>query len=178
MKKVLFVLVFAVVTLYGCNKEDLTVKDDLNADNPELKMANVSIPMKADFCMTPDMEGGFILIQGLDPTDMNSYLPKHGWISGHATHMGKINMEESPTTFVSAELTPMGVKTVSEGRITAANGDYYLFTSTSYSNPMDQTFTGTVWMYGGVGRFEGMTGTVTMTGAEMCWTAEGTMQYN
>lgn len=176
MKKVLFFLILALVTMFGCTKDDVNLDKDLNTENPELKMAKVPIPMKAEFCMVPNMEAGFILIEGLDPTNPDSYLPKEGWISGHATHMGKIIMEESPTTFISAELTAMGVKTISEGRITAANHDYYLFTATSYSLP-NKSFTGTVDMYGGTGRFKGMTGTVIMTGSEMCWTAVGDIVY-
>jgi hypothetical protein len=70
----------------------------------------------------------------------------------------------------------MGVKTISEGKITAANGDYYLFSATSYSLP-DKSFTGEVFMNNGTGRFEGMTGKVIMTGSGSCWTAEGTMSY-
>lgn len=173
MKTLMYLFAIVMLLFAGCAKDEMF---DENSGNLELKKAKVPIPMKAEFCMTPNMEAGFILIDGLDPASPDSYLPKEGWISGNATHMGKVIMEKSPTTFISAAVTQMGVKTVSEGKITAANGDYYLFIATSYSMP-DKTFTGDVWMYGGTGKFEGMTGSVVMTGQMPCWTGEGTMIY-
>jgi hypothetical protein len=173
MKTLIYLFAIVMLIFAGCAKDEMF---DENSNNLELKKAKVPIPMKAEFCMNPNMEAGFILIEGLDPANPQSYLPKEGWISGHATHMGKIIMEESPTTFVYAAVTPMGVKTISEGKITAANGDNYLFKATSYSFP-DKSFTGEVYMYNGTGKFEGMTGTVIMTGSGSCWSAEGTMSY-
>lgn len=170
MKTLIYCFAIAMLLIAGCAKEEA-----IN-ENSDLKKAKVPIPMKAEFCMTPNMEAGFILIQGLDANDPNSYLPKEGWISGFATHMGEVIMKDSPTTFISAELTEMGVKTVSKGKITAANGDYYQFVATSYSMA-DQMFNGNVWMYGGTGKFKGMTGTVVMTGQMPCWTGIGTMVY-
>jgi hypothetical protein len=173
MKTLIYLFAIVMLIFAGCAKDEMF---DENSNNLELKKAKVPIPMKAEFCMTPNLEAGFILIQGLDPANPGSYLPKEGWISGNATRMGKVIMEKSPTTFISAELTQMGVKTVSAGKITAANGDSYLFEATSYSMP-DQSFTGDVWMYGGTGKFKGMTGSVVMTGQAPCWTGIGTMTY-
>jgi hypothetical protein len=170
VKTLIYLFAILMLLFAGC------AKDEMFNQTPDLKKAKVPIPMKAEFCMTPNMDAGFILIQGLDAADPNSYLPKEGWISGFATHMGEVNMNDSPTKFISAELTPMGVKTVSEGKITAANGDYYLFVATSYSMA-DKMFSGEVLMYGGTGKFKGMTGTVVMTGQMPCWTGIGTMVY-
>ena len=170
MKTLIYLFAIVMLLFAGC------AKDEMFDETPDLKKAKVPVPMKADFCMAPNMQAGFILIVGLDPASPDSYLPKEGWISGHATHMGEIIMEKSPTKFISAEVTSTGVKALSEGKITAANGDSYLFTATSYSFP-DKPFTGEVYMYNGTGKFEGMTGTVIMTGSGSCWTAEGTMTY-
>ena len=175
MKTLNFFLLIAMVIFAGC------AKFETSDETVDLKKAKVPIPMKAEFCMTPNMDAGFFLIEGLDPANQASYLPREGWISGFATHMGEVIMQERTVTFISAAFVPgTGVVSTSAGRITAANGDYYLFTETTTTLP-NGTFTGNVWMYGGTGKFLGMTGPVVMTGQKTdqgpCWTGIGTMNY-
>jgi hypothetical protein len=66
---------------------------------------------------------------------------------------------------------------VTTGKITYPNGDYYYFDATSYTNPVDGTYTGPVYMRDGVGKFKGAKGEVEMTGQGTCWTAEGYMKF-
>lgn len=175
MKTLNYFLIMALIIFASC------AKYETSDETVDLKKAKVPIPMKAEFCMTPNMDAGFFLIEGLDPTLQTSYLPREGWISGFATHMGEVIMQESTVTFTSAVFVPgTGVVSTSEGQITAANGDYYLFTETTITYP-NGTFKGNVWMYGGTGKFSGMTGPVVMTGQKTdqgaCWTGVGTMVY-
>jgi hypothetical protein len=174
MKKIILLWTMLLLVFTACTKDSI---NDENSDLFGLKRANVPIPIKADFCMTPDLSAGFILIQGLDPADPNSYLPKKAWISGHASHHGELITNQSYNIFLSAMITPYGIYATSEGKITADNGDSYFFTSTTYTNPFDRTYTGNVHMFGGNGKFENATGDVVMTGQGQCWTAEGTMTY-
>jgi hypothetical protein len=88
-------------------------------------------------------------------------------------------MSESPLKITSAiiDLSTGIVTWEGEGKVTADNGDYYLINSITYRNP-DGSFTGEVWMKDGIGKFEGATGSVTTTGKDNCWTAQGTIEYN
>jgi hypothetical protein len=83
MKTLIYLFAIAMFLFAGCAKDEMF---DENSNNLELKKAKVPIPMKAEFCMNPNMGAGFILIEGLNPHDLQSYLPKEGWVSGHDTH--------------------------------------------------------------------------------------------
>jgi hypothetical protein len=187
MKTLISFFFLLMVMLVACNKDQF-VQEESQALT--LKKAKVPVPMKADFCFTPNMEGAFdangfpnlnvvMLIEGLDPQEPTSYLPRSGWLSGNATHTGKLQMTESVMTAISAhfDFEKGRVVWVTTGKITAANGDYYYYDATSYANPMDGSFTGDVIMRDGFGKFKGMTGTVQMLGQGSCWHAEGTMIY-
>jgi len=182
MKSLIYLLTFALVLLSGC------AKDILNDENADLKKATVPIPMKAWFCSTPNPDLPPIHIANL-PDVPGNYFPGGGFISGHATHCGEVIASKSPSVikqiyFDVAHYIATGEMRIvmkNEGRITAANGDSYRFKSTAYVSMADKienmTFTGPVYMDDGTGKFEGMTGTVEMTGQGSCWTAEGLIKY-
>lgn len=175
MKTLISFFVIMMIMLVACNKDQFVQDEPLL-----LKKAKVEIPMKADFCFTPDMTLPPVHIAGL-PFDLPAYyLPGGGWMSGNATHMGEIIMEESALTIIDGSFDPgTGIVTWNAtGKATAANGDYYLYNATTYVSPgPEKSFTGNVWMHDGVGKFEGATGTVQMVGQGTCWHAEGTMTY-
>jgi len=174
MKTLISFCMFLMIMLLACNKDQFVQEEPLM-----LKKANVPVPMKADFCFTPNMDAPLMLIVGLPADQPTSYLPSAGWLSGHATHSGKLQMMESPMTAVSAnfDFEKMLVVWVTTGKNTAANGDYYYYDATSYSNPQDGSFTGEVVMRDGIGKFKGATGTVQMVGQGTCWHAEGTITF-
>jgi len=173
MKTLISFFVTMMVMLVACNKDQFVQDEPLL-----LKKAKVAIPMKADFCFTPDLTLPPVHINGLPWTDPAYFLPGGGWMSGNATHMGELIMEESALTVLSASFDPnTGIVTwLATGKATAANGDYYYYDATTYVNP-DKSFTGPVKMRDGVGKFEGATGTVQMVGQGTCWHAEGTMSF-
>lgn len=182
MKKVIFFLIVALVTLAGCNK------DEIVDDTADLKSANVPIPMKAWFCHTPDLSIPPVLVTGtpLPGKIPPIYLPGGGNISGNATHMGNVRPEESTMTTLSAYIDFPHLQSTGElvivalykGKITAANGDYYLFDSELRIKALNMAYTGWVYMHSGFGKFKNMTGNVTCEGQENCWTGIGTMVYN
>jgi len=172
MKTLISFFVLMLVMLVACNKDQFVQEEPLT-----LKKAKVPVPMKADFCFTPNTGLAPIHITGL-PDVPTAYLPGGGWMSGNATHMGELIMEESELTVLSASFDPnTGIVTwLATGKATAANGDYYYYDATTYVNS-DGTFTGPVEMRDGIGKFKGATGTVQMVGQGTCWHAEGTISF-
>jgi hypothetical protein len=113
------------------------------------------------------------------PDGANFYLPAGFYVGGTSSHTGQVQIMKSPFTIVACGFTgPTELMMTGNGIITAANGDEYYYTATSYSNMTNLTFTGPVVVNGGTGRFEGCTGELTMTGNQKpdgssTWTAEG-----
>ncbi len=179
MKSLIYLLAFCFVLLSGC------AKDALEDENGDLKKAMVTKPMKAWFCMTPNPDLPPIHIANT-PDVPENYMPGGGFISGHATHCGEVISGLSPSIMTELyfdvahfmDTGEMRIVQKATGRITAANGDSYRFTTTCYISMADMTFTGPVYMDDGTGKFKGMTGTVEMTGQGSCWTAEGFITYN
>ena len=178
-----------MMMLVSCTKDQFVQEESL-----ELKKAKVPIPMKADFCATPDMTSPMMLmpIPGLDPTDPKSYLPSKMFVSGNATHMGLVDTEKSYTLVETLELIVEPVvggsplvflKQTGTGVMTAANGDDYRITWWAKTSLANWTYIGEVEMFDGTGKFKGMTGTVQMVGAvdqvagTNCWKADGFMEY-
>jgi hypothetical protein len=183
MKTFVYFFVIAMLILSGCSKEMLT------DETVNLKRAKVPVPMKADFCSTPDLTSTPILIPvpGLDPTDPKNYLPSKMFISGHATQMGEVITEKS--WFVTTSLTFGVVGGVpcliqeGNGLMTANNGDNYPITASTTTSLLDWTYVGEVTMFSGTGKFEGASGKVTMIGqvdrvaGTNCWKGDGFMKY-
>jgi len=181
MKTILSFCMVLIIMLVACTKDQF-VQDE----NLMLKKAKVPVPMKADFCLTPNPDLGFMLVTQLDgktpfylPDGSKIYLPNGGWLSGYATHSGELQMMESAMTAESAIFDPYMKRIIwkTTGKVTAANGDYYFYDAKSFSNPIDGSFTGNVYMRDGVGKFAGATGEVEMVGQGTCWHAEGTITY-
>jgi len=180
MKTLIYLFVFAMILFAGCAKDEMF---DQNSNNPELKKAKVPIPMKVDFCMTPN--GEFFPITNWPPEWGPGFVSAGGSISGNATHMGKVDAEKSwgQTTECYFDFQLMQIVMKNTGQITAANGDSYWYDGVSYIN-LDFTFTGTVTMRDGTGKYEDAQGKVEMVGSadmatmQTCWTAEGSMTFN
>lgn len=189
MKTLISFCMVLMMMLVACNKDEFVQEESL-----ELKKAKVPIPMKADFCATPDLTSPMMLIPipGLDPTNPNSYLPSKMFVSGNSTHMGQVDSEKSYILVESLKLIVEPVeggsplfflKQTGTGVMTAANGDDYQITWWAKTSLANWTYIGEVKMFDGTGKFEGMTGTVQMVGAvdkvagTNCWKADGFMEY-
>jgi hypothetical protein len=89
-----------------------------------------------------------------------------GWLKGHQTHGGKLNAELSTWEIFSCNTNfTTGLNTSQiKGVVTVANGDSYnydcIMTVNIFTNEVILNMTAT----GGVGRFDGVTGQMTLTG--------------
>lgn len=116
------------------------------------------------------------------PAQANVILPGAIFVGGTATLIGEVQMMNSPFINTACYFNNKGELVMEgNGTITAANGDQYFYTSTTYTNVSDFTFTGLVIINDGTGRFVGCTGECIMTGKQNAngigstWTAEGWM---
>lgn len=185
MKTILSFCMVLIILLVACTKDHFVQEEPLM-----LKKAKVQVPMKANFCATPDLDSPMMLIPipGLDPLDPKSYLPSRMLVSGTATHMGKVITDLSACEVKTLELIVEDgqyfLKQTGTGTMTAANGDSYPITWWGKTSMANWTYIGEVTMYSGTGKFVGMSGIVDMIGAvdpvtgTNCWKADGFMVYS
>jgi hypothetical protein len=180
MKRIIF-WVLPLVLLFSACQKDIGGKDEASPD--QLKFGRiddgVKTPLKANFYAMPNMDVPPIQCM---PAQANVMLPGAMFVGGSATHIGEVQMMNSPFINTACYFNEMGQLVMEgNGTITAANGDKYYYTSTTYTNLSDFTFTGVVIMNGGTGRFVDCTGECVMTGRQNAngigasWTAEGWM---
>jgi hypothetical protein len=178
MKKLLWLFIPVIAILFACQKEIANERDPavLKAEKKFGAItAGVKVPLKADFYSVPRMD----LPPNLcTPTNIGFMLPGGFYVGGESSHTGSVRLMESPFTITGCGFTADGkLMMMGNGTIAADNGDKYYYTATTYSNMQDFTFTGTVIMDDGTGRFEGCTGEVTMVGTQSPtgsqWHAEG-----
>lgn len=172
MKTMISSLLVTMILLVACNKEQFTPQEPLS-----LKKEKFEIPMKADFFMTPDFNFPGIQITGMEPNKPGSILPGRIWMSGQSTLVGELNTKESYSILQSAKFHYPLIEAQWEGRVTGANGEYFMWSATTFALP-DNSFTGEFCITCCNGKFKGAAGRVMLTGTGMRWTAEGTMTYN
>jgi len=108
-------------------------------------------------------------------------LPAAGWIKGHCSLMGEIVPEKSPFTIWHWYVDPKsdGSRVVEsiEGTITGASGDSYYYTGIIITNMNDMSFSGRMYINGGIGTLDCLEGECFMTGRTSNgvskWTAHG-----
>ena len=172
-----FLLVFN-----GCNK------DAFFDEEPDvvLKKANVPIPFKGDLCMTPDNEVRIAVHFGspTGPIVPGTTMAKIAWLSGNATHVGKLSEQSFMTcregAYLDAVAFSQGKKILYatyDARIFAANGDYVDMVSAIRIDGSAQTLTADYTITGGSGRFENAAGSGLLSGELHCWHVEGTLEY-
>lgn len=185
MKTVFSFFILTLLMLVSCNKE-LLEEEPLT-----LKKAYVPVPMKADFCASPDMSSPMLLvpIPGLDPANPKNYMPSRMFVSGNATHLGQVDPKNSLcdvtefTFFVDDQGNPF-LSQIGTGTITAANGDYYHITWWVKTSLPGWTYIGEAKIIDGTGKFYGATGTVSMVGkvdlaaGTNCWTGDGSIIFS
>jgi hypothetical protein len=89
-----------------------------------------------------------------------------GWLQGHQTHGGKLITELSTWEISSCNTDFATMLNTSQiaGVVTVANGDSYSFTCIMTVNIVSNDVILNITVTGGVGRFEGATGQMTLTG--------------
>ena len=101
--------------------------------------------------------------QEFPPTIAHS---RTGWLEGNQTHGGKLITEQSTWELFSCNTdftTKLNTSQI-EGVNTVANGDSYSFTCIMTVNIITNDVILNVDVTGGVGKFEGVTGQMTLTG--------------
>ncbi|MFY9151722.1 MAG: hypothetical protein WAO52_06905 [Prolixibacteraceae bacterium] len=108
-------------------------------------------------------------------------LPASGMITGHCNLLGDIVADQSPFTiwhwhFDPDSSEPKIVESI-EGTITGQNGDSYFYTGIITTRLSDMSFTGKMFINGGVRSLDCLEGECFMSGSSASgvskWTAEG-----
>lgn len=161
-------LILVVLLTTGC------LSDHLFVGSPDLSKATIEQPARhvVWFESIPDPD-----------KKLECGLPASGHIKGHCNLLGDIIPEQSPFTIWHWHWDPNSphskiIESI-EGAITGANGDSYYFTGIITNNLTDQSFSGIMYINGGIGNLEGIIGECYMTGSAATgvamWTAEGSV---
>jgi hypothetical protein len=188
MKTLIYLFVVVMLLFAGCAKDDMFTSN-MKTPSPELKRANVPVPMKTDLCAVPDPTSSPILKPkpGLDPNDPNSYIPSVMIISGTGTHLGKIDSEKSYYRIEVFSLTMVNgvlhAYQAGDGFLAGSNGDGFNYTWWAKTSMTTLEYFGETILVGGTGKFEGCSGTTIMAGkvdqlnGTNCWTADGHIKF-
>lgn len=165
MKKLnYFFLFFVIAVLFSGCSEIETNQDLLNPENDfEFKKAKVPIPAKCWTTTVPDFSQGTILC---NPEGFEVEVLAGGNMSGIEAHGGKLDTEKSTwnVTGCDFDYENLLIAEYIEGKHTMMNGDYFLYTGVLTLNVTNGEFSGVINIYEGVGRFEGGTAEVFITG--------------
>lgn len=177
MKKLnYFFLFFMIAVLFSGCSEFETSRDLFDQENaPELKKAKVPIPAKCWTTTVPDFTQGTILcIPEIDGV----VVVAGGNMSGIEAHGGKLDVEKSTwkVTGCDFDYENLLITEYIEGKHTMMNGDYFLYTGVLTLNVTNGEFSGVINIYEGIGRFEGGTAELAITGMYNFETNVATMQ--
>jgi hypothetical protein len=165
MKKLNYFFLFVLigVLISGCSEIE-TNQDLLNPGNDsELKKAKVPIPAKCWLTSVPDFSHGNVLCT---PESFEVAVVAGGAMKGHEAHGGKLDTEKSTWEVVRCDFDyeKMKITEYIEGKHTVMNGNYYLYEGVLSVSTVDGSIDGVVNAFGGVGKFEGGTAEVNITG--------------
>ena len=110
-------------------------------------------------------------------------LPASGTIKGYCNLRGNIIPEKSQFTIWNWQWNPKSpgreIYESIEGTITGENGDSYYFTGIIVYDVKKESFTGTMYINGGIGKLDGIIGECQMKGnirdGISMWSAQGTL---
>jgi hypothetical protein len=180
MRKLVFLILALAMAFSACTKD--YINDEVNVTlKKSVVSKGVERPMFVWFSARPDMTLPPVICM---PSEYGAVLGGGCWISGHATHIGKVDEANSHFTVSTCYFNQYGqLIELGGGTITGANGDAFYFTVDMLINPADFTFTGTITMDGGTGRFVNAYGTEIIAGGVdlstgiVSWTGEGIIVY-
>ena len=172
MKKLTIILL--LVLFVACKKESAVAEINPQGQSniQAIGKSPVTRPFRASLYSSIDPD------PSIPPTACTGDLPGLAnpghFLHGHATHLGELNWQQSRLQDISCNLSAaaMQLTTTISGQFAAANGDLVYYTGNDVfdvTNLLLQSgTTGTlqgVWtITGGTGRFEGATGSFTVTG--------------
>lgn len=183
MKTSHYLIIAFLLLMLGCAKEKPVENEFLT-----LKKANLPIPMQFDFSATPDITVPFTTCA---QTEWKVSLPGKLWLNGTTSYFGKIDEKKSYVLNTKCELIDGKiVKENFSGIITTADGDNFSFTGwihidiSNAVKTLSAPVVGEILIAGGTGIFDGVGGTVTVSGTadyangSIDWNGDGTMKYN
>jgi hypothetical protein len=187
-KCLLFTVTALLLIFAGCNKEDFT--EDYSNSNPDLKKAQVPIPMKGEICMVGVEEDRLTVHFGSPdgPVVPGVDLSRSAWLNGNMTHTGKMGAQSFMTgregAYIDADAYSKGkiiIVATYDVRIFAAHGDYLdlyseiLIDATDSNNRL---ITGDTHINGGTGVFENASGLGYLSGVIPCWEVDGKIEFD
>lgn len=162
MKNVFFAISLLSILLFtvGCPEPEKEYFEKGSVAPQEYK----SSPMVIRLTSSPD----FTFPQG-------TYVPKEtgevvlsagGWMSGYATSIYHIDKDKSHFAFKEFTLgsNPYQLTSTFVGMLTQENGDSFRYNSVIFTQLLRSTFTGTIKIDGGTGKYEYCYGLLNITG--------------
>jgi len=165
MKKITLLLILTAF-LFGCEKDaTLNESNDLDSEQIALKKAELTLKHKCWLTAVSDLT---IPFTPCVPAEYNVQVPGGGWMKGHETHGGKLIMELSTWAITECYLGPGPTQLTEmvEGTHTVANGSYYHYSGTLTVDFTNGDLTGEIDLLGGSGKYEGVTGHLTISGKQ------------
>jgi len=167
MKHLNFFLFVAIIPFFfGCNEDLPTLADEdqmISIRAPK----TVTKPHKFSMSTTTDIQSP--TMPAIPDIGINFFT--EGWLHGHMTHLGRLNDELSTWTieniyfFPPSESQPPIIEYHMNVEMWGMNGKDAIFGSeTIWINVVEQTLTGESIVTGGVGKFEGVTGSTEYEG--------------
>lgn len=160
MKTFKILLVLVAVIFSGFSKESQSDENDFLKKGTD---SGVLIPMKFDGVIITNPAAGSTVCT---PAEYGIAHSRTGWLQGNQTHGGKLITERSTWEIISCSTNLATGLNTSQivGVNTVANGDSYNYTCTMLVNIITNDVIINMTATGGVGRFEGVTGQMTLTG--------------
>jgi len=166
MKKLIFVSATILLLVFSCSKDPI---DDGNGTSKNSATTSNSISngtlMRVWFNSLPDYSLPKVQVAPQGYSDKK--LPGGGWMQGHSNITKIVDPENSHYVFTSSILGPGSNKTTSSlaGTITCQlYGCSYYYTAQIITDFEKLTFSGTLNIESGTGRYKGLTKTLDLTG--------------
>ena len=199
MRNTLLILVL-VFFAASCEKDLYLEGGPTNGKNygrNNVEVGAVQLPFSATFTTISD--GSLIcLFKGIETlkylcgTENGSYIAGGGPITGNATHVGLIQENLSSWKVTDFDLIfgnigtdedpvigPISIIEYIEGEIHSANGDYYTYEGEAIVSLVGEpVLSGEMRFTGGTGRFEGVSGSIQLSGTADFETGSATFKGN
>ena len=166
MKKAKMLPAIVLIGLIGCSGESFTGFDDdaatadvaAGAYMPKVDTPHM-VPIKWEFSVEPLPNG---VLECL-PSGSGVYIPASFSVSGHVSHLGRVDADQSTASFTGCVLGAGTISGDGHATLTGANGDAVELDGVLTLSFADGAMYGIWTITGGTGRFEGASGWIETT---------------